>query len=258
MNVGTYDIKELSFFDFSSTNWFFRRRAVSDLILKYSLDVCAVQGVNNSVQRRSFVRSVNANSHGGVFSYYGGYSGILYRSDLFSVLECGMFSLSGGFVSWVKLYDYCNRGSFYFFSVHLSKGDHASMRSMLDVLRGKIRGVISDWSDVPIFIGGSFNFHFTPRTALYKKLVDLVPGLHDSNQSALLKVNDTIGTYNGFRSIVPSSESRFDYLLSSCVRQTYCNTVAARDSNRVFPSDHFPVVMSCEFESPGKVFVQNK
>lgn len=257
MNVGTYDIKELSFFDFSSTNWFFRRRAVSDLILKYSLDVCAVQGVGGLVQRRSFVRAVNANSPSGVFSYYGGYSGILYRSDLFSVLECGAFSLSGGFVSWVKLYDSCSDGSFYFFSVHLSKGDPAYMRSRLGALRGKIRGVISDWSYVPVFIGGSFNFHFTPYADLYKRLVGLVPGLHDSNQSALLKVNDTIGTYNGFRSVVPSFESRFDYLLSSCVRQTYCKTVDARDSSRVYPSDHFPVVMSCEFDYPGKVFVQN-
>ena len=256
MDIGTYNIRAFGLGDWGFKSWLFRRSDISDVILKCNLKVCALQEVGSWFHRRSLLARLNRDFDKSVYAYYGGSVGVLYRKDLFSVFDKGAvsvtnpFSFIGAFGSlvWVGLLDKKTSQKFYVFSVflHRYKSPWVLDNKLLN-LKSKISHVLKG-SD-PFVVAGTFNFSGEESPFHYNELVGMFPSLKDASVEALISINNNHGTFNNFGLSVPSLDKRFDYVLTSGFRLPMCKTVESRDSRGAFPSDHFPIVSFCEFES---------
>lgn len=258
MNIGTYSIRAFNLSDWGFKNWLFRRADVSDVILKHDLRVCAIQEAGGFFHRRSLLAKLNQDFDHNVYAYYGGSVGVLYRKDFFSVFDKGSFAITNpySFIGstdsfvWVGLQDRVTGQKFYVFSVVLQKCKNDwSLDKKLNNLRAKIAHVLWGSRQVPFVIAGTFNFNPVDDLAQYTKFTSMFPGLKDASREALLKVNEVHGTYNNFNKDIPDLTKRFDYILTSGFRLPLCKTVETRDKRGSFPSDHFPIVLFCEYES---------
>lgn len=258
MNIGTYNIRAFNLNDWGFKSWLFRCGSVSDVILKCDLKVCALQEAGSWFHRMALLSRLNRDFDKNVYAYFGGSVGVLYRKDIFTVFDKGSlpvtspFSFIGNTDSfvWVGLLDKVTKQRFYVFSVFLNKcRTDWCLDKKLNNLRAKIVHVLGDRNPVPFIITGTFNFNPVEDSVHYNKFVSMFPGLKDASTEALIKINDLHGTYNNFDLEASSLLRRVDYILTLGFRLPLCKTVESRNKHGVFPSDHFPIVLFCEYDS---------
>ena len=260
LNIATYNIRLQTSADSEARSWGNRKSGVARVIKEHDFDVFGVQEVGN-VNQETDLKALIPN-----YSYFGKgrdnnegtageQIGIFYKKERFVVKEQGSFFLSETpdtmsmgwdavcrrMCVWTKLYDLKSKTSFYVFCTHF---DHMGKKARVESAGLITKRIENISGDSPVFCLGDLNA--SPETTdMYNALTR---NLYDSREISLTKPKGSLGTYNGYDVSTDSLPSSvlIDYILCRKIKVLSYQVLTDRFSKETFPSDHFPVMITCE------------
>lgn len=178
----------------------------------------------------------------------GEHSAILYKSDLFKLLDSGNFWLSetpdqpglgwdatccNRIATWAKFEDKRTHKIFYVFNSHFDHQGVVARRESGKLMVKKIQEIAKD---TPVICTGDFNS--TPETEQMMSLANL---LQDTYKVSKMPPYGPVGTTNAFQFDAPM-KNRIDYILVSKDFEVSKYAVLTDALDQRYPSDHLPVV----------------
>lgn len=192
------------------------------------------------------------------FAYVGGgrddgkdageHSAIVYKKDLFKVLDKGDFWLSetpdkpglgwdakccNRICSWVKFEDNRTKKRFYVFNVHF---DHQGVVARQESGKLMVKKIKEIAKDAPVICTGDFNSR--PET---EQIKGMSPLLNDAYVVTKMPPYGPVGTTNAFKFTAPM-KNRIDYIFVSNHFEVLKYAVLTDAKEQRYPSDHLPVV----------------
>lgn len=250
--VCSYNIRYNSKADDNSGNgWDIRKDPLAELILKHQFDIVGTQE-GDSVQ----MEELNDLLPG--FAYiaypYGGSAGdlhtcaILYKKDLFEIIDSGVFWLSETpgepsvgwdatdrrICQWAKMQHKQTKKYFYFFNTHFYWRLQEAKRESGPLLIQKIKSIAGDF---PVICTGDFNS--IAETQQIKAIKSLLSDSYEVSENGRKGVEGT-GFPGGVFQGVPGD--RIDYVFVSPLISVFDYEVYSDVYNDDrYPSDHLPV-----------------
>lgn len=183
----------------------------------------------------------------------GEHSAILYKTDLFRLLDSGNFWLRENpdepglgwdatccnrIASWALFEDKRNKRQFYVFNAHFDHQGVVARRESGKLMVEKIQEIAKG---KPVICTGDFNS--TPET---EQIVSLSALLGDAYAVSKMPPYGPVGTSNGFR-FDAALKNRIDYIFVSGDFEVSKYAVLADAQDQRYPSDHLPVVATLHF-----------
>lgn len=248
---------------FASTNqpnaWTDRRPIMKDCLRKTDPDLIGMQEavylqVKNLAEDLPKYDWIGLGREGGS---HGEFMAVFYRKDRLEPLEFDHFWLSDTpdrigsstwgnenrrMVTWVKFLDRETKQQFYFFNTHFDHRIQMAREKSAALVRERIQNL---HTTLPVILTGDFNAGAEENKA-YSILTD--DGyMTDTWHTAKKRVNDTIGTFNGF-SGAKEGGPRIDWILTR--NGVTCDKIEIVTFNKdgKTPSDHFPLMAEVRFE----------
>lgn len=177
---------------------------------------------------------------------------IFYKKNKVTLINSGTFWLSetpekvsrswdAGYdriCSWVLFNDIKTQKEFYVFNTHFdSKGKKARIKAAT-LIKQKIKTMAGD---KPVFVTGDFNFQ--PDSDPYKEITS--HNLSDSRKIVQGNPIGSKGTFNGFR-YGATFKRRIDFIFVNPKINVKEYEVINYSKDEIYPSDHFPVMVSAE------------
>ncbi len=250
VRVAAYNIRyESKADDLAGNGWAVRKAPLAQLIADQKFDIVGTQE-GNTRQLKELKELLNSFEYVGY--PYGGPDGKLhnaatyYRSDLFKVLDKGVFWLSETpdtpsigwdatdrrICQWIKFQDLKSEKAFYFFNAHFYYRNKEAREKSGNLMVEKMKEIASDY---PVICLGDFNS--TPEMA---QIHHMEAYLRDCREIAGQKEGPE-ATFPGGR-FHGEPEIRLDYIFVSDHFRVmdYKTLTDTYDGNR-YPSDHLPV-----------------
>lgn len=242
---------------FASTNqpnaWVDRRPIMKDCLAKTDPDVMGMQEatylqVTDLAEDFPKYDWIGLGRDGGS---RGEFMAVFYRKDRFKPLEFDHFWLSDTpdrigsvtwghqnkrMVTWIKFLDRESKQQFYFFNTHFDHKIQEAREKSATLVRERIAGLNTS---LPVILTGDFNAPAGKNKA-YSILTE--DGfMKDTWNTAKKRINDTIGTFNGFSKETVGGP-RIDWILTR--NSVSCEKIEIVTFNKdgKYPSDHFPLV----------------
>lgn len=183
----------------------------------------------------------------------GEHSAILYKTDLFKLLDSGNFWLRENpdepglgwdatccnrIASWALFEDKRNKRQFYVFNAHFDHQGVVARRESGKLMVEKIQEIAKG---KPVICTGDFNS--TPET---EQIVSLSALLGDAYAVSKMPPYGPVGTSNGFR-FDAALKNRIDYIFVSRDFEVSKYAVLTDAQDQRYPSDHLPVVATLHF-----------
>lgn len=183
----------------------------------------------------------------------GEHSAIIYKTELFKLLDSGNFWLSetpdkpglgwdatccNRIASWAKFEDKRSKKVFYVFNAHFDHQGVVARRESGKLMVKKIQEIAKN---TPAICTGDFNS--TPDT---EQIVTLSGFLNDSYQVTKMPPYGPVGTFNSFQ-FTAAMKNRIDYVFVSKDFVVEKYGVLTDALNQRYPSDHQPVVTTLRF-----------
>lgn len=255
--VAAYNIRYAAEADEKTGNgWDLRRGPLARLIDQHAFDIVGTQeGDGNQLEdlkRLLPAFDVVAHPYGGKGDLHN--SAILYKRDLFELVDSGVFWLSetpdvpsiGWDASdrrvsnWAKLKDKRSGKEFFFFNVHFYWRKHIAKEKSGPLMVRKIKEVAGG---MPVIVAGDFNSR--PETSQISAIKEILNDAYDVSLSERQGVEGT-----GFPGGVFQGEpgGRIDYVfVSPEIRVLDYKVISDQYNNDRYPSDHLPVTSLIEF-----------
>lgn len=239
--------------------WTVRKEWVVELLKKYDADVVGLQEalehqmdfIADSLPQYDWVGVGRDDG-----KTKGEYIPILYKKEHFELLEHNHFWLSKSpeevgskswgalrrMVTWVKLKDKRNGEIFFVFNTHFDHYSRKARRKSADLLLEYLDNITK--GDFSIVMG---DFNALPHTRPYRKLA---MNLKDTHHLSIDLRRSSIFTFHGFGSERMDKYRTIDYifLTDDQKMRVLKHTVIIDDWNGKFPSDHFPVLATMQWE----------
>lgn len=236
--------------------WQYRRDMVNDLIRFHEFDIFGVQeAFRHQLDDICRMQEYAVTGTGRDGGSQGEHSAIIYRKDMFTLLDSGDFwfsetphKVSKGWdatccnriCSWGKFRHNESGKEFYFFNSHYDHQGKVARRKSSELLLEKIREIAGD---APVFAVGDYNAE--PQS---EPLVTLLKSgeLLDAYQTTMVPPYGTVGTFHNYKLEGPF-EKRIDHIFHTkgiTIRKyaTLNETPGGR-----FPSDHYPIMVKADF-----------
>jgi len=260
LKIATYNIRLQTSADSAARSWENRKAGVARVIKAHDFDIFGVQEVGNTNQEADLKALIPTYTYFGKGrdnpqGTNGEQIGIFYKADRFVLKEKGSFFLSETpdtmsigwdaafrrMCVWTKLYDLKSKTSFYVFCTHF---DHMGKKARVESAALITKRIEKIAGKSPVVCLGDLNAS-PESTAMYKVLTN---SLEDSRNISLTKPKGSLGTYNGYDVSTDSlpSSVRIDYILCRKIKVLSYQVLTDRFSKETFPSDHFPVLITCE------------
>ena len=183
----------------------------------------------------------------------GEHSAILYKTDLFELIDSGNFWLSetpdkpglgwdatccNRIASWALLKDRRSAREFYVFNAHFDHQGVVARRESGKLMIQKMQEIAKG---KPVICTGDFNS--TPDTEQIQNLSEF---LNDSYSVTKMPPYGPVGTTNSFQFTAPM-EKRIDYVFVSKDFEVESYAVLTDAKSQRYPSDHLPVVVKVKF-----------
>ncbi len=183
----------------------------------------------------------------------GEHSAILYKTDLFKLLDSGNFWLRENpeepglgwdatccnrIASWALFEDKRNGKEFYVFNAHFDHQGVVARRESGKLMVKKIQEIAKD---KPVICTGDFNS--TPDT---EQILSLSALLGDAYAVTKMPPYGPVGTSNGFK-FDAAMKNRIDYIFVSKDFEVSKYAVLTDALDQRYPSDHLPVVATVHF-----------
>jgi len=235
--------------------WPLRKEKVKALIQYHDFDIVGTQ--------EGFVHQIKDLLEMPGFAYVGAgrddgktageHSAILYKTDLFKLLDSGDFWLSetpdkpglgwdakccNRIASWALFEDKRTKKEFYVFNAHF---DHQGVVARKESGKLMVKKIQEIAKDKPVICTGDFNS--TPDT---EQIVSLSALLGDAYKVTKMPPYGPVGTSNGFKFTAPM-KNRIDYVFVSKDFEVFKYAVLTDALDQRYPSDHLPVVATVRF-----------
>lgn len=259
LKVMTYNLRYLNNNDPSPHTWAERLPAIKKLIRMERPDIIGTQEVlyqqlkdlNDSLPDYKWI---GLGREGG---NKGEYSAIFYNENRYSPLEYNHFWLSDTpnvigskswgnsiprMVTWAKFLDKQSNQQFYVVNTHF---DHQSAEAREKSAELIIKEIKAFDAELPVVLTGDFN---TSPDSLPHQTLTRDGEFDDLWDTAKVRMNENLGTFNGFRDPTGGGpERRIDWVLAK--GNVVANTFEILDyyKNGQFPSDHYPVIVDLSF-----------
>lgn len=139
-------------------------------------------------------------------------------------------------VTWIKFLDRTTKAEFFFFNTHFDHQVQAAREKSAELVRQRV--ALLD-PKLPVLLVGDFNAAAMTNQAY--QILTAGKFFTDTWLAASERVNDGIGTFNGFKEIRRQGP-RIDWILSRGDVKLDRSEIATFQRDGQFPSDHFPVV----------------
>jgi endonuclease/exonuclease/phosphatase family metal-dependent hydrolase len=255
--VAAYNIRYAAEADeISGNGWNLRKKPLAQLILKHEFDIIGTQeGDGKQLEDLKALLpafDIVAHPYGGKGDLHN--AAILYKRDLFELVDSGVFWLSetpdvpsiGWDASdrrvsnWAKFRDKRSGKEFFFFNVHFYWRKHIAKEKSGPLMVRKIKEIAGN---APVIVTGDFNSR--PETSQIAAMKEIVNDAYDVSVSERQGVEGT-----GFPGGVFQGEpgGRIDYVfVSPGIRVLDYKVVSDRYNDDRYPSDHLPVTSLIEF-----------
>jgi endonuclease/exonuclease/phosphatase family metal-dependent hydrolase len=230
--------------------WAHRKERVKALIQYHDFDIVGTQEgfihqLNDLLEMPGFA-SVGAGRDDGKTA--GEHSAILYKTELFELLDSGNYWLSetpdkpglgwdatccNRIASWALFRDKNTRKEFYFFNVHF---DHQGVEARKESGKLMVKKIKEITKGKPVICTGDFNS--TPDT---EQIAAMSAILNDSYKVSKMPPYGPVGTTNAFR-FDAAMKNRIDYIFVSKEFEVLKYATLTDALNQRYPSDHQPVV----------------
>ena len=263
LNIATFNIRLQTSVDAGARSWTNRKQQVAKLIHKYHFDVLGVQEVGNKNQEADLKKLLPEYNYFGKgrdnqAGTEGEQVGIFYNANRFVLKDKGSFFLSETpdnisfgwdavcrrMCVWARLYDVQSQTTFYVFCSHF---DHKGVKARVESAKLIINKMKQTVGTLPVFFIGDLNTS-PDTTDMYTILCS---GLNDSREIAQNKMEESVGTFNGFdvsKKLFPLSE-RIDYIFCNKINVFTYHVLNDKFSTKTYPSDHFAVMIECELNN---------
>ncbi|WP_180956466.1 endonuclease/exonuclease/phosphatase family protein [Bacillus canaveralius] len=258
LRVMTYNLRYENTIDPSPHTWDERRPTVRQLIRMEQPDIFGTQEalyqqVAEVADDLPKYEWIGLGREGGS---KGEFMAIYYNKNRFTPLEYDHFWLSDTpevigskswgntiprMVTWVKFPDTKTDKQFYFVNTHF---DHRSVEAREKSASLIVEKIKAFDPALPVVLTGDFNT--APDTRPHQILTDEGPFV-DTMESAEQKINDHLGTFNGFRDPT-GGKNRIDWILTKGNVITHSTEIIDYQKNGQFPSDHYPVISNLTLE----------
>lgn len=253
IKIMTYNMLHID--DNPENNWQKRRELIRNIIDRESPDIIGTQEclyiqIQDLLQFLPDYDWIGLGRQGGSKDDF---MAIFYKKDQFSIIEYDHFWLSNTpniigsmtygneiprMVTWAKFLDKRNGQVFYHMNTHL---DYICEKARI-LGAQQISEKLNELDPkLPVFLTGDFNtdVHTEPYNILTQ------PGLfRDTWDLAREHVNKNLGTKNDFM-YSDGGDQRIDWILARAEIDIHWIKIVDDCINGSFPSDHFPVIISC-------------
>lgn len=261
--IGTYNVRIDIKSDTATRSWSFRKEFVSRIIIQNDLDILGVQELINVNQENELTSMLSAYA----FLSKGrdnneGTSGerlaILYKKNKFELINQGFFFLSetpdlatkgwdanlNRICMYGKFKDIKSNRTFFVFNTHFDHIGYVARENSAALVTEKIKSIAGQF---PVFCLGDFNASPT-ETNFYQQMTTL---LTDSKNESKY-ISGSNGTFNGWDNTKTDFpiDVLIDYIFTSNVQVNYYRVITDRTDKQTYPSDHFPVLISCKLKQP--------
>ncbi|MGG1575032.1 endonuclease/exonuclease/phosphatase family protein [Fictibacillus sp. NRS-1165] len=254
LRVMTYNLRYLNTKDASPHTWAERRPTVRQLILNEQPDIfgtqeAVYQQVKDVDEDLPEYDWIGLGREGGS---KGEFMAIYFNKTRFSPLEYDHYwlsdtpdevgSMSWGntiprMVTWVKFLDRKTNKQFYFVNTHF---DHRSVEAREKSAALIVEKIKEFNPELPVLLTGDFNTG--PDSQPHQTLTNEGP-FTDLWDSAEIKKNEHLGTFNGFRDPMGGgSANKIDWILSNDKAKAKSIEILNYQKNGQYPSDHYPVI----------------
>lgn len=262
LKVMTYNLRVMTSADSLTRDWKIRKSDVATLILTNNPDIISTQEIANTEQLSDLEKllpayRIYAKGRDSNDGENGERLGILYKTNRFEEVQKGYFFLSehpqiagrgwdasyNRICVWVKLKDKLNGKELAVFDVHLDNDGTTARKESLRLISDSIQTLAKD---LPVLLLGDFNAN-PAETSTFDSLKNI---LTDARSISKNKPKGNIGTFNGWASTTQTAtiENRLDYLFVKNLPVVNYSVVTKKYSKYNYPSDHFPVVITCKYE----------
>ncbi len=252
--AGTYNIRYDADADKKTGNgWEQRKEALAKLILQHRLELFGTQegDVNQMVQLKELLPG-----YAYISKAYGGTGdlhtcSILYKKDLFEVMDQGVFWLSETpdvpsigwdatdrrICQWAKMRDRKTGRTFFFFNAHFYWRYETAKRESGPLMAAKIKAIAGN---SPVLCTGDFNS--TAETSQIRAIKDVLQDAYQVSENGRKGYEDTNLGGGNFQGL---PKGRIDYIfLSKNISAKNYEVYADQYGANRYPSDHLPV--SCD------------
>lgn len=255
--VAAYNIRYNAQMDVESGNaWDLRKEPLARLIRRQGFDIVGTQegdaGQIKDLKVLLPAFEVVLHPYGGKGDLHN--AAILYKRDLFELIDSGVFWLSETpqvpsigwdasdrrICNWAKFKEKFSGKEFFFFNTHFYWRKEVAKKESGPLLAKKIKEIAGN---APVIVTGDFNSR--PETSQIAALKEIVKDAYDATETARQGVEGT-----GFQGGVFQGEpgGRIDYVfVSSQIRVLDYKVLSDTYNHDRYPSDHLPVTSFIEF-----------
>ena len=262
LRIATYNVRIKTTSDTEGRAWKNRKKQVAKVINTHAFDVFGVQEIINNSQEsdlKNLLPSFNHISKGrnDDEGKTGERLAIFFNKKRFTEQENGFFFLSetpekaskgwdadlNRICIWIKLYDKITNKSFYFFNVHF---DHIGVTARTESAKLVVAKIKAIAGTKTAFCVGDFN----ASPAEPKVYSAMTSYMADSRATSETSPSGPVGTFNGWdvASATFSENVKIDYIYTNKVQTFSYAVLNDKYVTTNYPSDHFPVMISCKLQ----------
>lgn len=254
LEVMTYNLRYLNTSDPSPHTWAERVPAIKRLIDKEQPDIMGTQEVlyPQLQDLEEVLPNYDYIGLGREGGSKGEYSAIFYNKNRYSPLEFDHFWLSDTpdvigsmtwgnriprMVTWAKFFDKKTNQEFYAVNTHFDHQSVNAREKSAELILEKIKDFDAE---LPVLLTGDFNT--APDSTPYKTLTS-EGAFHDLWETAGVRYNEHLGTFNGFHDPTGGGPTRrIDWVMGKGNVEAHSIEIIDEYKNGQFPSDHYPVI----------------
>jgi len=262
LKIATYNVRIKTTTDTDERAWKNRKEQVAKVINTHAFDVFGVQEIINSSQEndlKSLLPSFNHISKGrdDDEGKTGERLAIFFNEKRFTEQGNGFFFLSetpekaskgwdadlNRICIWIKLYDKITNKTFYFFNVHF---DHMGVTARTESAKLVVTKIKAIAGTETAFCVGDFNAS-PSEPKVYNAMTSYMA---DSRATSETAPTGSVGTFNGWdvSSATFSENVKIDYIYTNKVQTLSYAVLNDKFVTTNYPSDHFPVMISCKLQ----------
>ncbi|GGE29218.1 endonuclease [Marinithermofilum abyssi] len=251
----TFNLRYLNTYDQSPHTWEERRPTIREVI---RMERPEIFGTQEGVYQQ--VMDIDADlpeydwiGEGREGGTKGEFMAIFYKKERFTPLEYDHYwlsdtpdqvgSISWGntiprMVTWIKFLDRKTNQQFYFVNTHFDHQSAEAREKSAELIVKKAKEEFNP--ELPVILTGDFNT--APNSVPYQILTS-EGAFVDLWMSAETRINEELGTFNGFRDPTGGGPNRrIDWILSKGNVTTKTIEILDYRKNGQYPSDHYPVI----------------
>lgn len=259
LNIMTFNVR---YSDKDGINdWMYRKEMATNVFSDYDIDIAGLQEVVK-VQRDDLQNMLPdyaiSGSETGATQYGGVWSPIMYKKDVFELLDSGDFWLSETpevesigwdaafkrIVSWVKLRVLETGAEIYFFNTHFDHRGEVAKQNSSKLLMKKLNEIVTP--EGTCIVSGDFNSDnvsdsYRIVTSKANRVI-----IKDTKEESETQYVGPETSFNGFGN--SSTYTIIDFLFVTRDVHTLTYDIPQIREGNVYISDHYPIVSTIGFE----------